>query len=133
MVLTIIALPKLLDGVVDFSPAPPLAQAPDPFDRADPFASPRASGQDATPTLAEIKRAQDAAWVKANEQSASTYAGPPPALRSSPARTYSSSAFRNCNAARAAGAAPVYRGGPGYGPHLDRDSDGIGCEPIYRR
>ena len=31
-------------------------------------------------------------------------------------------------ASRAAGAAPVYRGQPGYGPHLDRDNDGIGCE-----
>jgi hypothetical protein len=37
-------------------------------------------------------------------------------------------AFRNCSAARAAGAAPVRRGDPGYGPHLDRDNDGIGCE-----
>lgn len=37
-------------------------------------------------------------------------------------------AFRNCSEARAAGAAPVRRGDPGYGPHLDRDNDGIGCE-----
>jgi len=37
-------------------------------------------------------------------------------------------AFRNCAAARAAGAAPVRRGDPGYGSHLDRDNDGIGCE-----
>ncbi|MFC3270257.1 excalibur calcium-binding domain-containing protein [Vulcaniibacterium thermophilum] len=29
---------------------------------------------------------------------------------------------------RAAGAAPVRRGDPGYAPHLDRDDDGIGCE-----
>ncbi|WP_281421680.1 excalibur calcium-binding domain-containing protein [Novilysobacter antarcticus] len=36
--------------------------------------------------------------------------------------------FHNCAAARAAGAAPVRRGDPGYGPHLDRDNDGIGCE-----
>jgi hypothetical protein len=42
-----------------------------------------------------------------------------------------SGAFRNCDAARAAGAAPVRRGDPGYGRHLDRDDDGIGCEP-YR-
>jgi hypothetical protein len=40
----------------------------------------------------------------------------------------SSGAFRNCAEARAAGAAPVRRGDPGYGPHLDRDNDGIGCE-----
>ena len=36
--------------------------------------------------------------------------------------------FRNSSAARAAGAAPVRRGDPGYGRHLDRDGDGIGCE-----
>ncbi|MCL1635713.1 excalibur calcium-binding domain-containing protein [Luteimonas sp. SX5] len=37
-------------------------------------------------------------------------------------------AYRNCTEARAAGAAPVRRGDPGYGPHLDRDNDGKGCE-----
>lgn len=36
--------------------------------------------------------------------------------------------YTNCSAARAAGAAPVYVGEPGYGRHLDRDNDGIGCE-----
>lgn len=41
-------------------------------------------------------------------------------------------AFRNCAAARAAGAAPLYRGQPGYGAHMDGDGDGIACEP-YRR
>jgi hypothetical protein len=46
---------------------------------------------------------------------------------SEPARTRSVS-YRNCSAARAAGAAPVYRGDPGYGRHLDRDGDGVGCE-----
>ena len=44
-----------------------------------------------------------------------------------------SGAFRNCTEARAAGAAPVYRGQPGYGPHLDRDGDGVGCEPYRGR
>ncbi|WP_372016613.1 excalibur calcium-binding domain-containing protein [Pseudoxanthomonas sp. 10H] len=42
-------------------------------------------------------------------------------------------AYRNCDEARAAGAAPVRRGEPGYGPHLDRDNDGIGCEPYRGR
>lgn len=36
--------------------------------------------------------------------------------------------YKNCAAARAAGAAPVYRGDPGYAKHLDRDGHGIGCE-----
>lgn len=37
-------------------------------------------------------------------------------------------AYRNCREARAAGAAPLYRGQPGYGSHLDRDGDGVACE-----
>jgi hypothetical protein len=36
--------------------------------------------------------------------------------------------FANCSQARAAGAAPVRAGNPGYGRHLDRDGDGVGCE-----
>lgn len=41
--------------------------------------------------------------------------------------------YRNCAEARASGAAPVRRGSYGYGPHLDRDGDGIGCEPYKGR
>lgn len=36
--------------------------------------------------------------------------------------------YENCEAARAAGAAPVRRRDPGYGTHLDGDNDGIACE-----
>lgn len=36
--------------------------------------------------------------------------------------------YANCTAARAAGAAPIHRGEPGYRAGLDRDGDGIGCE-----
>jgi hypothetical protein len=36
--------------------------------------------------------------------------------------------YANCSAARAAGAAPLYRGEPGYRAALDRDDDGIACE-----
>jgi len=36
--------------------------------------------------------------------------------------------YQNCTAARAAGAAPILRGEPGYRPALDRDNDGIACE-----
>lgn len=42
--------------------------------------------------------------------------------------TRSGGVFRNCSEARAAGAAPVMRGAPGFGAHLDRDNDGVGCE-----
>jgi hypothetical protein len=36
--------------------------------------------------------------------------------------------YRNCSAVRAAGAAPIRVGDPGYGRHLDRDGDGLACE-----
>ena len=39
--------------------------------------------------------------------------------------------YPNCSTARAAGAAPIRRGEPGYRAELDRDGDGTACEP-YR-
>jgi general secretion pathway protein G len=36
--------------------------------------------------------------------------------------------YANCTAARAAGAAPIRRGEPGYRAALDRDGDGVACE-----
>jgi Excalibur calcium-binding domain len=39
----------------------------------------------------------------------------------------------NCATARALGLAPAYRGDPGYRSYLDRDGDGIACEPYRRR
>jgi hypothetical protein len=37
--------------------------------------------------------------------------------------------YENCDEARAAGDTPLYVGDPGYAPHLDRDGDGVACEP----
>lgn len=42
-------------------------------------------------------------------------------------------AYGNCAEARAAGAAPIRRGEPGYAPWLDGDNDGIACEPWMGR
>lgn len=36
--------------------------------------------------------------------------------------------YKNCAEARAAGAAPIHEGEPGYRSGLDRDGDGIACE-----
>lgn len=36
--------------------------------------------------------------------------------------------YKNCSAAREAGAAPLYEGDPRYRKKLDRDGDGIACE-----
>lgn len=41
--------------------------------------------------------------------------------------------YSNCDAARSADAAPLYRGEPGYRSALDRDGDGVACEPYRGR
>lgn len=60
-----------------------------------------------------------------------------PSLPSLPSLAFGSSSsttqvsygpFRNCAAVRAAGAAPLRRGQPGYAYHLNADGDGIACE-----
>lgn len=45
-----------------------------------------------------------------------------------PVADTSSVYYARCADARAAGAAPIHEGEPGYAPHLDRDGDGIACE-----
>lgn len=60
---------------------------------------------------------------------------PPPAYTPAPAPApvvqapaLSSTAYSSCAAVRAAGAAPIYAGQPGYSRKLDRDGDGVACE-----
>ncbi|MFI1177882.1 excalibur calcium-binding domain-containing protein [Streptomyces melanogenes] len=54
---------------------------------------------------------------------------PAPLTTSTPVDVY----FENCAEARAAGAAPLLRGQPGYRAGLDRDGDGVACEPYRPR
>ncbi|WP_406640001.1 excalibur calcium-binding domain-containing protein [Amycolatopsis sp. WGS_07] len=54
---------------------------------------------------------------------------PPDPVQDQPEPEQPSSAYyKNCAAAKAAGAAPLHRGDPGYRPALDRDGDGVACE-----
>ncbi|MCT9624720.1 excalibur calcium-binding domain-containing protein [Pseudarthrobacter equi] len=80
-----------------------------------------AADQAARDKAAADQAARDAAAQQA--QKAPAPVAPAPAAPA-PAAAY----YANCTAARAAGAAPVYAGTPGYGKHLDRDGDGIGCD-----
>jgi hypothetical protein len=41
--------------------------------------------------------------------------------------------YQNCDAARRAGAAPIYQWQDGYSEKLDADRDGIACEPYRGR
>jgi beta-lactam-binding protein with PASTA domain len=75
-----------------------------------------------------VSQNPQAGTVVASPQSVSYYAEQPrvvaPFVGSGGGSTY----YKNCDAARAAGAAPISRGAPGYRPALDRDNDGIACE-----
>lgn len=77
-----------------------------------------AADQAAAAQAAADRAAQQAAAEQAARQAVV------PVVPAAPASVY----YGNCSAARAAGAAPVYAGSPGYGVHLDRDRDGVGCE-----
>ena len=36
--------------------------------------------------------------------------------------------YEGCDTVRILGKAPLYRGQPGYGSHMDGDGDGVACE-----
>ena len=71
-----------------------------------------------TSVLLDPKQA-DAASTTSGGQQLATFEG---------TRSHREIEYPNCNAVRVAGAAPLRRGQPGYGVHLDRDHDGLGCE-----
>lgn len=53
----------------------------------------------------------------------------PKPVAHAPSGGSTSAYYANCTAVRAAGAAPLHRGEPGYEtPRLDRDGDGVACE-----
>lgn len=52
----------------------------------------------------------------------------PPARPSTSSQSESSVFYSGCREVRAAGAAPLHRGQPGYREGMDGDGDGIACE-----
>ncbi|HEY5878342.1 MAG TPA: excalibur calcium-binding domain-containing protein [Nakamurella sp.] len=67
-------------------------------------------------TVAPIPTQDDGPDVRADRGSTTTTQQP------------AAASYPNCAAAKAAGAAPLYAGGPGYSTKLDRDRDGVACE-----
>jgi hypothetical protein len=53
---------------------------------------------------------------------------PPAPPKTTPPKPAPAPYYANCSAARAAGAAPLHVGDPGYRAALDRDKDGVACE-----
>lgn len=86
-------------------PAPQLVPAPQPFEQASP------------PAVAPAPRVTPAPRVV-----------PAPAPRTEAQDSGGAAYYKNCAAARAAGAAPIQKGEPGYRSALDRDGDGTACD-----
>jgi hypothetical protein len=73
------------------------------------------------PTMSAPQESPAAKVGASSHSSAPTSQAPTP---TSAASVY----YANCSDARAAGAAPLRRGDPGYRAGLDRDGDGVACE-----
>lgn len=93
---------------------------------ADKAAADKAAADQAAAAKAAADRAaaDQAAQAAAAQQAPQAPAPAPVAVPAAPAAAY----YANCTAAKAAGAAPLYRGQPGYRSALDRDGDGVACE-----
>ncbi|WP_245194692.1 excalibur calcium-binding domain-containing protein [Kitasatospora phosalacinea] len=99
-------------------PTPTPTPSPTPTPTPDPTPSPTPTPTpEPTPTPTPTPQAQAPTT-------------PPPAAEPEPARTTEQAAayYKNCTEAKAAGAAPLHRGEPGYRSALDRDGDGVACE-----
>jgi len=78
---------------------------------------------------ADQAAAAKAAADQAARDAAAKQAAQAPAPAAVPAAPVPGTAYyANCAAAKAAGAAPLRRGQPGYSSALDRDGDGVACE-----
>ena len=121
-------------GATPATPLPPRAQAPStsrapapPVVRATvPLTPTRTTTVIAPPTTAiqQIPVQTTSAPVTTTESSTDAVETTFEATTPDDAGAY----YKNCAEARAAGAAPLHRGDPGYRAGLDRDDDGIACE-----
>jgi len=101
-------------------------------------AMPEAPAVARTETATPVPRTSTPAAVRpANTPPpAPAYTPPPEPAYTPPAPVYTppavidapSASYANCSEVRAAGAAPIYAGQPGYSSKLDRDGDGVACE-----
>lgn len=87
-------------------------------------ATARANAAAAAKAAKAAAAAKADATARANAAAAAKAKAPKPVYVAPQPSTY----YANCTAVRAAGAAPIYAGQPGYSRKLDRDGDGIACE-----
>ena len=116
---TVVYLPTPVPTVVDSpSPVPTVIYLPSPVPATEP------------PTAPPAAPAAPGAEQGSGASEGDTGPGASPGTGEAPVQPESDSGgayYRNCTAARDAGAAPLYRGQPGYRPELDSDKVGIAC------
>lgn len=121
------ATPHFAAPPVPQGPAFPGANAPR---AAPPATAPRITAAPSAKPRAEARKAETRRPRPSSAPSVSPIV--PARTRAAPAEPQSAVYYSGCNQARAAGAAPLYRGQPGYRPEMDGDGDGIACEPHRR-
>lgn len=101
----------------------PTSASPTPSSSPTPISSPNPSiAPESAPSYTPLP---EPAYTPAP---APAYTPPPAQVYTPPPAPVQSTYYANCSAVRAAGAAPIMRGEPGYSSKLDRDDDGIACE-----
>ena len=95
---------------------------------ADKAAADKAAADKAVADKAAADAAAAAAAKAAAEQAAAQQAVPQPPVQQVVPQAPAAAYYANCTDAKAAGAAPIYSGQPGYRAGLDRDNDGIACD-----
>nr|BFE64025.1 hypothetical protein GCM10020063_085510 [Dactylosporangium thailandense] len=114
------AKPNNLVGVAPSAEASP-SESPSPSPSASPTPTPSA---EIPTTAAAVPTPPPPAATTKKPAPAKTTTKPPAPKTTPPAAVY----YKNCDDVRAHGAAPLYRGQPGYRSGLDRDNDGVACE-----
>ncbi|WP_258366235.1 excalibur calcium-binding domain-containing protein [Curtobacterium sp. MCPF17_031] len=119
---------KDVHAVTATSTAPPSDAQREAKAQSD--ATAKAAADAAAKAAADTAAAQAAADAAAQQAAADAAARQAAAdgAAQAPAPAGGSTYYPNCSAVRAAGAAPIRTGDPGYSRKLDRDGDGVACE-----
>ncbi|GEM00153.1 thermonuclease family protein [Cellulomonas terrae] len=88
----------------------------------------RVAAEAAAAAAAAADEAARQAQAVADAEAARIAAGTATVQKAPAATSGGSVSYKNCDAVKAAGAAPILAGQPGYSSKLDKDGDGVGCE-----
>lgn len=120
---------EVLTGDCENQPVPEEQSAPEPSEPAPaptPTPEPAPVPVQEAPYVAPVPA--PAPYVDPNPYVPPVETYVPPAPVPAPAPPPANVYYANCDAVRAANAAPIYPWSPGWQPKFDRNNDGVGCE-----